>query len=158
MVYSLNSLSWMVKYGRKSLQYRRGAIQLQSKREQIMTVTPEKEQLADEGPHGCLFHPPDQSQHSVRGLGWRWCHDDQRLPQQHQLPQHLDVEEDWVETPGGRGDLALSTFPSPPVRAALMSYCFSSLRWGTFGSYSAQVFSVLCSRSGLFTLLSLWDL
>lgn len=29
VVYSLNSLSWMVKYGRKSLQQRRGETQLQ---------------------------------------------------------------------------------------------------------------------------------
>lgn len=53
--------------------------------------------------HPSVCCSPDQRQDSVRGLGWRGRHHNQRLPQQHQLPQHLDVEEDGVEAPAQRG-------------------------------------------------------
>lgn len=41
---------------------------------------------------------PDQSQHSLWGHSWRRCHYNHRLSQQHQLPKHLHVNQDRLET------------------------------------------------------------
>lgn len=125
VVYSLNSLSCMVKYGLKSLQYFNGEMQLQGKRDKLARVqrkiSRKKQanlkfvlcyvqikwsctQLQSKTTHLAVgweapLHVPDKRQHGFWRFRWWRCHHDERLSQQYQLPKHLNVKEHWTETP-----------------------------------------------------------
>lgn len=42
----------------------------------------------------------NKCQYSLWRLWWWRCHDHKGLTQQHQLPKHLTMKENWAETPG----------------------------------------------------------
>lgn len=103
VVYSLNSLSWMVKYGRKSQQNLRGLTELGVFKKQTRSQLLGRRKTS---PIGCRQHAalPDESQYGFRADCWRRRHDDQRLPEQRELPQHLQVDQNRLEAPEGSRD------------------------------------------------------
>lgn len=48
---------------------------------------------------------PDERQHGLRGDGGRRRHDDQRFPEQRELPEDVQVDQDRLETPEHRSEV-----------------------------------------------------
>lgn len=68
---------------------------------------------------------PDKSQHGLRGDGGRRRHDDQRFPQQHELPEDVQVDEDRLETPAQiKGHIKLALLI---IRQSIIISCDQSL-------------------------------
>lgn len=75
--------------------------------------------MAVQRTEGLIVSLPDKSQHGLRGDGGRGRHDDQWFPEQHQLPQELQVDEDRLETPAQvtiNREVADRLSPSPTKR------------------------------------------